>query len=133
VTLKVEGNNLTVTTLAGEYMGHVEPKHGQRLVRLMKGGNRYSAAIVHSTDKSMTVIIRETYQHPRQAGQLSFPTRGIEPAVHTDIGDRVIRREIEQEEAQVGEAGYTVVGGGEETEVLPEEPPVDDYEDDSES
>ncbi len=133
VNLKVEGNNLTVTTPMGEYLGHVEPKHGQRLVRLMNGGNRYSAAIVSSADKALTVIIREAYQHPTQFGQLSFPTRGIEPAVRTDIGDRVIRREIEQEEAQLGEAGYTVVGGGEETEVLPEESPVDDYEEDSES
>ena len=76
----------------------MEPRHGQRLVRLIRGGNRYSAAIVSSTDKAVTVIIRETYQDPSQSGQLSFPTRGIE-AARPDITDRVIRRELEQEDA----------------------------------
>jgi hypothetical protein len=130
VNLKVKGNNLAVETPRGGYLGNVEPKHGQRLIRLIKGGNKYSAAIVSSTDKAVSVIIRETYQHPNQIGQLSFPTRGIE-GTRTEISDRVIRREIEQEESLLGETGYTVVGG-EESEVLPEEPVESEFEDDME-
>ena len=130
VNLKVSGNNLVVETLRGGYLGHVEPRHAQRLIRLMKGGNKYSAAIVSSGERAVSVIIRETFQHPDQAGQLSFPTRGVVGA-RSDIGERVIRREIEQEESLAGETGYTVVGG-EEAEVLPEEAPEDDF-DDSES
>jgi len=131
VNIKVKSNKLVVETPRGGYLGNVEPRHGQRLIRLIKGGNKYSAAIVGSTDKSVSVIIREIYQHPRQAGQLSFPTRGVE-GVRTDITDRVIRREIEQEESLLGEMGYTVVGG-EEAEVLPEEPVENDFDDDVES
>lgn len=130
VNLKVKGNNLVVENPRGGYLGLVDSRHGQRLIRLMKGGNKYSAAIVSSTDKAVSVIIREAYQHPSQMGQLSFPTRGVEGA-RTDISDRVIRREIEQEESLLGETGYTVVGG-EESEVLQEEPVENDFDDDTE-
>jgi hypothetical protein len=131
VKLKVKGNNLVVETLRGGYLGQVDTRHGQRLIRLIKGGNKYSAAIVSSTEKSVSAIVRETFQHPNQAGQLSFPTRGVEGG-RTYITDRVIRREIEQEESLLGETGYTVVGG-EESEVLPEEPVENDFDDDVES
>lgn len=131
VNLKVDGNNLVVETLRGVRLGHVEAKHGQRLARLIKGGNKYSAAIVSSAERSVSVIIKETFKHPSQAGQLSFPTRGVEGS-RPDISDRVIRREIEQEESFLGESGYTVVGG-EDAEMLPEEPVENDFDDDSES
>ena len=131
VNLKVKENNLTIESGRGEYLGRVEPRHGQRLVRFMRGGNRYSGAIVSSTDKAVTVIIRETYQAPNQSGQLSFPTRGIE-AARPDITDRVIRRELEQEDALTGEPGYTVVGG-EEPEALAEQPIEDDFDEESET
>ncbi len=49
-----------------------------------------------------------------------------------DITDRVIRRELEQEDALTGDPGYTVVGG-EEPEALAEQPIEDDFDEDSES
>jgi hypothetical protein len=131
VNLRVNKTKLVVETARGGYLGSVEPRHAQRLIRLINGGNRYSAAIVSASDKAVTVMIRETHQDPKLAGQMSFPTRGIEGA-RADISDRVIRREIEQEESLLGEPGYTVVGG-EEAEALPAEAPQDEYEDDSES
>jgi len=85
----------------------------------MEGGNKYSAAVVSSGEGSMTVIIREVYQDPSQAGRLSFPPRGLEE-VRPYISDRVLKMEAEQEEEAVGESGYTIIGG-EEIEVLPEE------------
>jgi hypothetical protein len=131
VNLKVNDKNLNILSSRGEVLGTVEPRHGQRLVRLINGGNRYSAAIVSSTDKTVTAIIRETYMAPGQMGQLSFPTRGIE-AARPDITDRVLRRELEQEDALNGDPGYTVVGG-EEPEALAESPMDDDFDDDSET
>ena len=47
-----------------------------------------------------------------------------------DISDRVIRRELEQEDALNGDPGYTIVGG-EEPEALAELPNEDDFDDDS--
>lgn len=131
VNLKINGANLVVETPEGEYLGVVDSKHGQRLIRLITGGNKYSAAIVSSGEKVVTVILRETYQHPNMAGHLSFPTRGVEGA-RTDITDRVLRRELEQEESLLGEPGYTVMGG-EEAEVLPQERTEDEFEEESES
>ena len=66
----------------------------------------------------MTVIIREVYQHPSQAGRLSFPSKGIEE-VRPFVTDKVLRAEPDYEE-DVKESGYTIIGG-EEIEVLPEE------------
>ena len=131
VNLRINGNNLVVETLRGGYLGHVETRHGQRLIRLIKGGNKYSAAIVSSADRSVSVIIKEIFQHPSQAGQLSFPTRGIEGG-RIDISDRAIRREIEQEESFLGEPGYTVVGG-EDSEIPMEESVENDFDDEVES
>lgn len=120
VNLAISGSSLIVENSSGQYLGEVEPKHGQRLIRLMKGGNKYSAAIVSSTEDKVTVIIREVYQHPSQAGQLSFPSRGLE-GPQPYVGDRILRRELEWEEELVGEPGYTIIGGGGETTLLPEE------------
>jgi hypothetical protein len=120
VHLKVEGSSLIAETGRGEYLGQVDPRHGQRLVRLMEGGNRYSAAIVSSSDKMVTIIIREVYQDPGQVGRLSFPSKGL-VGTRTTVGDSALRRELEYEESLLGEPGYTVIGG-DEPELLHEEP-----------
>jgi len=119
VYLKVAGPDLTVENGGGEYLGQVAPKRAQRLIWLMVGGNQYSAAVISSVEDRMTIIIREVYQDPSQAGRLSFPPKGLEE-VRPYVGDRVFKLDTE-EEATEGESGYTIVGG-EEIEVLPEEP-----------
>lgn len=77
VYLKPNGRVLHVETGQGEYLGQVDPKHGQRLIKLMAGGNQYTVAITSAAQGKVTVIIREVYQHPTQARQLSFPPRGM--------------------------------------------------------
>ena len=110
VNLKIDGPSLIVENSRGEYLGQVEPKHGQRLIKLMEGGNKYTAAIVSSTEERVTVIIREVYQDPCQAGQLSFPPKGIE-SFRPYVSDRMIRRELEYEEHWG--ASYTIMAGEE--------------------
>lgn len=128
VNLKVVAPNLIVESSQGEYLGQVEPRHGQRLVKLMRGGNKYTATIVSSTEEAVTVMIREVYQDPSQTGKLSFPPKGAE-GLRPYAGDRIIRREIEYEEALVGEPGYTIIGGDEtDAELLTEESGDDDEE-----
>ena len=120
VHLKISNSGLIVENISEQYLGEVEPKHEQRLIRLMKGGNEYSAAIVSVTEAKVTIIIREVYQHPSQAGQLSFPVRslgGLQPYV----GDRMLRRDFRYEEEVVDGPGYTIIGGEEGVELLPEE------------
>lgn len=77
VYLKPQGRLLNVETGQGVYLGQVDNKHSQRLIKLIGGGNQYTAAITRTAGGKITVIIKETYQHPSQAGQLSFPPRGM--------------------------------------------------------
>jgi len=112
VYLKEEGSSLVVENGRGEYLGQVEPKHGQRLIKLMDGGNKYSAAIISSTEDRISVIIREAYQDPSQAGQLSFPSRRFE-GVQPYVSDRVFRRELEDEEELSEIPGYTIIEAAE--------------------
>jgi len=119
VYLKVDGPSLVVENSREEYLGQIDLRHGQRLIKLIEGGNQYSAAIVSSTEETMTIIIREVYQDPSQAGRLSFPSRGAEEP-RPLIDERVFKLESEYEEEMVEEPGYTIIGG-EQIEVLPEE------------
>ena len=116
----------------GEYLGQVEPQHGQRLIKLMEGGNKYTATILNSTANTVTVIARESYQHPSQAGRFSFPPKGT-VSVRPFIDDRMIRREIEYEEALAVEPTYTIIGGDDAEEIFTEESSdVDDENEDEE-
>jgi hypothetical protein len=128
--LKIDGSSLVVENARGEYLGQVEPRHEQRLIRLMAGGNRYTAAIISAAEGMVTVIIREVYQDPSQVGKLSFPAKMFK-SPRPYISDRVIRRELEEygevveeeaveEEAVEEEPGYTIVGD-EEIELPPED------------
>ncbi len=123
VNLRIDRPNLIAENNRGEYLGQVEPKHGQRLIKLMEGGNKYTADIISSTEEGVTVIIREIYQDPSQAGRFSFPPKGVE-SFRPYASDRIIRRELDYEQALPGEHVYTIIGGdliGDEPELLSEE------------
>ncbi|MDP2729791.1 MAG: tetratricopeptide repeat protein [Dehalococcoidales bacterium] len=130
INLKIEGSNLIVGNSREEYLGQIEPKEGQRLIKLMEGGNRYEGAIISSTEEAVTVIIREVYQHPSQEGRHSFPPKRA-PEIRPFVSDRIIRQQLESEETLPEEVDYTVVGG-EEIELLPKELADADEESDNE-
>jgi tetratricopeptide (TPR) repeat protein len=115
VYLKIDGPGLMVENGRGEYLGQVEPRHSQRLIKLMEGGNQYTAAIVSSAEDKVTVIIREVYQDPSQAGQLSFPPRGAE-SFRPYISDKMLRRELEYIETLGEESADTEAGPIDEQE-----------------
>ena len=75
VSLEVENRRLKVMDADGNYIGSVEPKLTTRLRRLVLGGNQYEAAVTSAGAQELTIIIRETYKHPSQAGIVSFPSR----------------------------------------------------------
>jgi hypothetical protein len=72
VSLERKGNTLVVVTTDGEPIGEIEPRLGQRLARLMDGGNEYVAAISALEKDGVRAFIRETFQHASQTGKLSF-------------------------------------------------------------
>ena len=103
VYLRVEGSDLLVENGRGENLGRVEARHAQRLIRLMAGGNNYTAAIISSREDRVAVIIREIYQDPSQAGQLSFPSKAVE-GLPPYISDKLLRRGVGYEEILSEEA-----------------------------
>ena len=108
--LRIEGQNLVVENGRGKYLGIVEPKHAQRLIRLINGGNRYSASVVSVGENSVSVFIREEYQDPGQEGILSFPPKGFD-RIRSYMNQR-LRRELDAGEEDEGsreereESGY---------------------------
>ena len=73
VQLARADNTLVVRTLDNDYIGEIEPRLGQRLVKLMDAGNEYVAAISAMEEDTLKVFVRETFQHASQTGKLSFP------------------------------------------------------------
>ena len=116
VVLKPQDSSLVVESNRGEYLGLVPSKYGQRLVKLMAGGNKYSAAIISSSENSISIIIREIYQDPSQVGQVSFPGRKLEE-IQPFVSDRLFRPEYEEEGLSEEASVF-----GEETEETAEEP-----------
>ncbi|MFQ5924864.1 MAG: tetratricopeptide repeat protein [Dehalococcoidia bacterium] len=97
VYLRPKGQSLVVENRLGDYLGEVEPRIGVRLAKLMEVGNRYTAAITSLSDNEVRVIIKETFQHPSQAGRPSFPAKafdGFRPYVKGSI----LKYELEEEE-----------------------------------
>ena len=73
--LKVEGDAVSVETSRGVRLGLLEAKLARRLIKFMRGGNRYQAGVTSCEGNTVKVIVRETYQDPRFAGKPSFPMR----------------------------------------------------------
>jgi tetratricopeptide (TPR) repeat protein len=115
VNLKVRNGQLIVENEHGEYLGMVEPQHGLRLAKLMEGGNRYTTAIVSMDHERARILVSETFQHPSQAGRLSFPVKAME-GFQPHIRDTLLRHGTVEEEA-LEEADYAEL---EEGELLPE-------------
>jgi hypothetical protein len=67
-----EDHGVNVKSSTRALLGHLEPRAGQRLRRLIEGGNRYEAAIRHIGDGTVTVIVRETYRDPSLLDEASF-------------------------------------------------------------
>jgi tetratricopeptide (TPR) repeat protein len=98
VALRADGQRLMVESSGSEYLGEIEPKLGLRLIQLIKGGNKYQAAIASVGQNGCRVIVKETYQHPNQAGRPSFPLRAAD-GFRPYIKDSLLKYELEDEEA----------------------------------
>jgi hypothetical protein len=72
VELVLEGS-LLLARVGEVEIGHVEPRIGARLAKLMKVGNRYEAAITTVDREEVRVIIHEVFAHPSNFGKVSFP------------------------------------------------------------
>ena len=145
VELRLSGDGLTVESPEGRYLGEIDPKLGQRLARLLRGGNRYAAAVTSVQEQSLVIMIKETYQHSSQYGVVSFPYKQPAGGVYSYPGapplpidlDLEVALDLEDEEVDLerppiidwdeeGEANIAAPPSEEEEE--PASSPVDDLE-----
>ena len=96
VDLVQDSGRLVIRSIQGELIGEVEVRLGQRLMKLMGGGNQYTAAISGLSQGDVKVFIRETVQHPSQLGKLSFPPTVTE-SFRPYLKDRLIRQDAPEE------------------------------------
>jgi hypothetical protein len=73
--LQIEGDGIATETSRGVRLGLLEAKLARRLIKFMRGGNRYQAGVTACDGNAVKLIVRETYQDPHFAGKPSFPMR----------------------------------------------------------
>jgi tetratricopeptide (TPR) repeat protein len=99
VDLRAEGQALRVYDEEGRHVGSVEPRLAKRLIGLMEGGNRYTAAVTTVAGGAVTIIIRETYQDPSQRGRLSFPPKALPTGAYRPyMREGALRYSMEEDE-----------------------------------
>ncbi len=96
VNLVQDDGTLVVKSAQDELIGEVEPRLGQRLIKLIDSGNQYVAAISGLNNGAIKVFIRETFQHPSQVGRLSF-TPTVTEAFRPYLKERLIRQDASDE------------------------------------
>jgi tetratricopeptide (TPR) repeat protein len=96
LTLKVENGVVRVFGPGDVLVGQLEPKIGQRVVRLVSAGNRYSAAITSIDEHHVRIIIREEYRDPSMRSRPSFPTQA--PDIRPYTKDSVFRTDLDDED-----------------------------------
>ena len=101
VVLSREKNTVMVKTLDGQLLGQLEPKMGNRLARLMDGGNKYSAVVVSVNDDGVSIMVRETFKHPSLQNMCSFPSQSAansDGASRTRVANQSALEEDDDEE-----------------------------------
>jgi hypothetical protein len=110
--LRIDGDGVLAETSRGVKLGLLEPKLARRLIRFMRGGNRYQAGVTSCEGTAVKLIVREIYQDPKFAGKPSFPMRRkreVEFRPYTK--ESLLAREVE------------IFAGEEEEEALTEDAP----------
>ncbi len=97
VALDAKSGTLTVRAMGGEYVGEIEPRLGQRLIKLINGGNEYVAAVSAIDAANVKMFIRETFQHAAQTGKLSFPPTVTE-SFRPYVKERLVRNDADDEQ-----------------------------------
>ncbi len=131
VELRVNNNALEVYDENGQYVGQVEPRLAKRLIGLIEGGNRYTAAVTQVVDSAISIIVREVYQHPSQRGKLSFPPKALPTGAYRPyMREGALRYGLEDEEE--GGFDFDPESDADETDDSDEEAEFEEEESDDE-
>ncbi len=84
VQLEPNEHGVNVRSSTRALLGHLDPRAGQRLQRLIEGGNRYEASIRSIGEDGVTISVHETYRDPSQLDEASFlPPSAAKPTRST--------------------------------------------------
>jgi len=94
-----DANAIDVYDASDMFLGRIEPRLAARLIRLMRARNRYQAAVWRISDhhQHIEVIIQETYVHPDNRHEVSFPGKLVDENERRMIVDEVEDDEVENE------------------------------------
>jgi hypothetical protein len=73
VTITIKRSKIFVQDQREQYLGVLPDDIGKRLIKLIKGGNTYSACIKSATAHNVCVFIKETKRTSKFKNQPSFP------------------------------------------------------------
>lgn len=106
--LKPAERRVLVVDETGQQLGRLEPKIGQRVLKLLDMGNRYTAAVTSADDSSIRIIIRETYRDPRMGNRPSFPTTASAEPFRSYIKGSVLKYDLEEADDDDDDEGHDV-------------------------
>lgn len=96
VELQVEDKNVAVYDQHGNWLGQLEPKIAQRMIRLIETGNRFKAYVVALTGMTARIILREIYHDPDSPYPVAFQRQATIAAPRPYLRDtRRMARELE--------------------------------------
>jgi tetratricopeptide (TPR) repeat protein len=109
VELTLDGG-LLGARVGEQEIGQVEPRVGARLAKLIRGGNRYEAAITTVDKAEVRIIIHEVFAHPANFGKVSFPgSSGARPGdVRPYMKGTALRYDDEEESEEYEEESEEV-------------------------
>src|SRR6185312_10947736 len=96
VELRISGKNVSAHDQHGNLLGQLEPKIGQRMIRLIQSGNRFKAYVVALTGVTARIILREIYHDPDSSFPVAFQRQATIAAPRPYLRDtRRMARELE--------------------------------------
>lgn len=103
--LQVSSKQVFVLDDAGQQIGRLDPKLGQRVIKLLEIGNTYSATVTSTDESHVRVIIREEYRDPSMGSRPSFPSTGTVEAFRSYTRPDLLRSDMEDDDLEDDEAG----------------------------
>lgn len=98
--LLIKRRAVTVVDAKGTYLGALPDDLSAKLIKFIKGGNRYEVFVKTVSKNSLSVFIREVYRAPRFKNQPTFPGAGGE--YYTFVRPETVLSEEESEAAEEG-------------------------------
>lgn len=111
---------LDVYDANGVAVGRLEPRLAARIIRFMRLGNEYLAAVLRVSDRQdqIEIVIRESYRNPDNRHEVSFPGQIIDENERRvgfdDIEDDIEDSDADEEEVEDVEGESDGFGGDDE-------------------